>query len=197
MRGTVQLLASLAFLACLGPACASPVDVTWDARVDFSRYRTWDWLPELSRSLDAEAPDLDPRALGPTLTRHVARELAAKGLSRDRLGADLLVGARLRVERRLVVTQQSGAVQHLASMHDSPSYDVQATRTQLDPYEKGRLEIAVASSREGRVVWRGVVEDEVRGEIAAHVGELVARLLARFPAADGEARGPHAVAARD
>jgi len=197
MRGTTLLLASVAFPAILALACASPVDVTWDPRADFSRYATWDWLPELSRALDTEAPAPDPRSAGSVLVRHVERALAAKGLSRDRLGADLLVGARLRVKRRLVLTQQTGAVQHLSSMHDSPSYDLQTTRTELEPYEKGRLEIAVASSRDGRVVWRGVIEREVRGEITDNLGELVSRLLARFPPDDDEPRGSRALAARE
>lgn len=183
MRDTLRLLAPL--LASLGVACASPVEVTWDERVDFARYRTWDWLPALSRSLDAS--EADPRAPGPALVRHVERELAAKGLSRDRRDPDLLVGARLRVERRLVAVRRPGAVQHLASLHDSPSYDVQAVHMGLESYEKGRLAIAVASSRDRRVVWRGALEREVRGEIASHLEELVARLFEHFPAADPRA----------
>lgn len=172
----VLLVASL--LSMLG-GCASPVDVRFDPRVDFTRYRTWDWIPGPAGRLDPSGGS--PHHLGRRLMRCVERELASRGLARDPEHAELLVGARLRVQRKLMVVRETSAVQHVASMHDSASYDVQATRTRLQPYESGRLEIDLATPRGMRVIWRGVLEREVRGEIASHLEELVARLLESFP----------------
>lgn len=177
MRGTVPLPAVL--LASLAIACASPVRVSFDERVDFARYRTWDWVPGVARSADSREAASYP--LGRKLMRHVEEELSDRGLRRDRIGADLLVGARLRVERRLVAIPRTTAMQHLASLHDSPSFDVQSTEIELQLYEKGRLEIEMATSRDAARVWRGSLEREVRGEIEPHLDAWVAQLLEQFP----------------
>ena len=48
-------------------ACTTPVEISFDEREDFSRYRTWDWLPGAARTIDAPTPylvglDRDPPA---------------------------------------------------------------------------------------------------------------------------------------
>ena len=81
------------FLACLGIACTTIVDVVVDEREDFSRYQTWNWSPPVGPSVDApagRAPALDARLVrlvDGSLRRHSKRQLP-QGARRVRHGAE-------------------------------------------------------------------------------------------------------------
>lgn len=189
MGGAVRLAAAI--LAALGVACATTVDVAFDERADFSRYRSWDWLPGAAGAVDAplgRAPALDAR-----LARLVEEALRARGFERGDGGADLLVGYHLRVQREFVTVREIPAMQQLSSFHNSPSYWIQAPRSELHTYERGHLTIVVAGRRERRVIWRGQLEGRFRGDFSPHLEEAVRSLLERFPPpAKPPARAPAA-----
>jgi hypothetical protein len=177
MRGAVHLAAAI--FAALGVACATTVDVAFDEREDFSRHRTWDWLPRAARAVDAplgHAPALDAR-----LARLVERALRARGFERSDERADLLVSYYLRVQREFVSVSETPAMQHLSSFHSSPSYWIQAPQSKLETYERGHLVIVVAGRRQQRVIWRGEIKGRFRGDFSPHLEEVVWSLLERFP----------------
>jgi hypothetical protein len=177
MRGAVQLAAAI--LAALGAGCATSVDVAFDEREDFSRYRTWNWLPRAARAVDTPlgpTPALDAR-----LARLVERALRARGFERRDGPADLFVSYSLRVQREFVTVRETPALQQLSSLHNSPSYWIQAPRSELHIYERGHLTIVVAGRRQRRVIWRGELEGRFRGDFSPHLEEAVWSLLGRFP----------------
>lgn len=177
MRGAVQLAA--ASFAALGVACATTVDVAFDEGEDFSRYRTWDWLPRAARTVNAplgQGPALDAR-----VARLVERALRARGFERTDGRADLFVSYYLQVQRELVTVRETPAMQYLSSFHSSPSYWIQATQSRLHTYERGRLVIVVSGRRQQRVIWRGEIEGRFQGDFSPHLREVVWSLLERFP----------------
>lgn len=177
-RGTPGLL--LALLAFLALACATPGDVTFDEGTDFSRYRTWDWLPESPRSVDA--PSYDVTALDQRLAEAVEAHLEARGLVRTGVRPDFRVGAWLLVRSRIVVVRTTGATQTLFSFTSaSPTYEVQSTREELHSYEEGRLLVFVRDERSGRLVWRGALDRRVDDDFAPHLEDVVSSLLAKLP----------------
>ncbi len=178
MRGAVLVAASLVTALAAGCATTS-VDVAFDPAHDFSQYHTWDWLP---RGRNVSALPGEERTLDALVSRLVDEELRERGLVRVRSGADLLVGYELRVRRQLVVSNETGAEDLLASHHSSPSYQVQATTRRIDIYDRGYLWVAMTDGeREGRV-WRGELRTRRRGRLVHHLPELVPQLLVTFPA---------------
>jgi hypothetical protein len=177
MRGAVQLAAVI--FGSLGVACATTVDVAFDERADFSRYRTWDWLPRAARTV--EAPLSETRALDARLARLVERALRARGFERTDGRADFFVSYYLRVQREFVTVRETPAMQQLSSLHSSPSYWIQATRSERHTYERGHLAIVVAGRRQQRVIWRGEIEGRFREDFSPHLEEAVWSLLERFP----------------
>lgn len=178
MRGAVLLAASLVSAFAAGCATTS-VDVAFDPAQDFAQYRTWDWLP---RGRNVSALPGEERTLKAAISRLVEQELEQRGLVRVRSGADLLVGYELRVRRQLVILNETGAEDLLASHHSSPSYQIQSTTRRIDVYDRGYLWVAMTDGdREGRV-WRGELRARRRGRLLHHLPELIPRLLVTFPA---------------
>jgi hypothetical protein len=177
MRGAVQLAAVI--FGSLGVACATTVDVAFDERADFSRYRSWDWLPRAARTVDAPVGEM--RALDARLARLVERALRARGFERTDGRADFFVSYYFRVQREFVIVNETPAMQQLSSFHDSPSYWIQATKSELHTYERGYLAIVVSGSRQQRLIWRGEFEGRFREDFSPHLEEAVWSLLERFP----------------
>lgn len=192
MRGVVHVAA--AAVAILGAGCATRVDVHFDASQDFSQYRTWDWLPHGREvhALPGEEEQLD--ALTAEL---LGRELHDRGLVRASHAPDLLVAYQLRVVRRVVVTNETGATDLLASHHSSPSYLVQSTRTRLEIRDYGDLYVVMTNGQRDAVVWRGRAWDGVAGQFDRHLAGVVAQLLGHFPVGEPRALAvPEATEAR-
>jgi hypothetical protein len=181
MRGA----ALLALVLPCAAACATSREVWFDQREDFSRHRTWEWLPPPAQTVDA--PDR-ARELEARLIRLVARALDERGLEFAPGRADLLVRYDLDVEREHVLVHETPAVEQLSSLHSSPSYEIQATRQVLHVYEHARLEIVVlADAQRRRPIWRGAIAGRYRG--AFPLKQAVARLLEAFPPEPAEPSG--------
>jgi len=178
MRAAVHLAAAV--VAVVAAGCTTSLDVAFDDGQDFSRYRTWDWLPA-GRSV--EALPGEERALAALTSRLVEAQLGARGLARSRDGADLLVGYTLRVQRQVVATNETGAVDLLSSHHSSPSFLVQSTQQRLQIHDDGYLRIVLTDGEREQVLWRGELWARSRQDFAHHLPDAVSRLLARLPAA--------------
>lgn len=165
-----------------------------EASIDLSRYTTWSWLLP---GHEDETPHSElERELAASVVRQVRRELHARGFVYRADGADLGIEARLTVRRQKHVTRQSTAVQTLHSLHSTPSFEVQATQTEIRNCERGRLRIRVVERASGRELWRGDHDGGCREEgFASHVREAVSTTLATLPAASG--RGDHQLALGD
>lgn len=181
----LRSLPALAVLA-LAVGCATSVELQTlrDDETDFSRYRSWSWRPA---AVEDERPRSETeRELARRVHRGIRRDLAQKGFDYRSGNADLEIDARLAVTREQEVTHRTGAIESLSSLHDSASFEIQGTRREVVPYERGRLTIRVIDRRRNREVWRAEYEGRFRGEFTPHVERAIAHSLASLPEVPSE-----------
>jgi len=169
-----------AILASIGVACASAVNVRIDQRKDFAGYCTWNFLS--LEDGNVRAPLSDARELNARLTRAVEVALLEQGFVRVMGRPDFYVSYFLEVRRQLVIVTETPALEHLPSLDQSPSWEIQATERRIESYEIGQLTILVSDPDEQAVVWRGGFEGRFRGALSPHLGDAVSSLLERLPA---------------
>jgi len=182
----ILLLALLPVLP--GMACAPPLNIHLDERADFARYRTWSWLPDAPRTIDAPVPYAIGLDRG--LARLVERTLGERGFVRVERGGDLRVGAALNVRREIESVMETGAVEHLSTYTSDGTYLVQRSTLRQVTYDRSRLAIFAIHPGSQTVVWRGSLERRDVGGFPPHLGEAVARLLDRFPNAGAGGGAP-------
>lgn len=186
MRGRLPLVAMLLAVAC-GAGCSTGRSyVEFDAREDFSAYRTWAWMPRPTPNV--EAPHLDAQRLDAALTQLIEQGLSEKALDRGGArAADLFVTYRLELRAGVEVVSVPLAAYTLHSHHSSPSYTIEGTHEETRVYQDLLLWIGAAAP-DGRMVWHGAWKERVPAGAALPLQSSVSHLLARFPA-----RGPAVV----
>jgi len=179
MPGTIRLLAILLAVAlsglCVG--CVSTVNVVFDEREDFSRYRTWSWLRHGVLSVDA--PQSEPRALDAHVAQLIERGLLESGLERATARPDILVAYHLTLRRRAVVVEEPAAPYLLSSHNSSASYWIEGTRKAIRIQEHVRL--AIRFSTAGRTIWRATLVRTLEDASVLSLDDAVSTLLERFP----------------
>jgi hypothetical protein len=167
-------------LGVLVAACASPVRVEFDETADFSRYRTWNWLPYEAPNVRTAAGD--PEILYARLAEVVEAELVARDLVRVEGMPDVYLGYRLLVHRKEVIYTQTLPARTLSTFSNiSGTYTVQPTRRRVRVYETGDLVIGFVDRRGGRVVWTGAVERPTPDLFEPHLENAVVRVLEGYP----------------
>lgn len=174
MRSAALILAS-----SLALACATPVELEFDTASDFSRYQTWDWLP--GDALSVHAPFANDFHVEQELGRLVERELAARGLVREREHPDLLVGLTLAARREYRVARERGAVASLPSFHSDKGYEVQAAETEVHRFERFRLALYLSDAQARAIVWQGALEERSTSDLLPLLDAAVGRILERYP----------------
>lgn len=175
MRGTVHLLSLLP--VCLGIACAAMVNVSVDESANFSRYETWDWLPETA-TVDSKTTSLPPSVVA-LVARNIEESLYAQGLRRSSDGADFFVEYDVGVRRRAARVQQPVASRLVDSYSSAPSYWVEGTDVVTRMMNDLTLAIRI-SEAQGRTTWAGSLEQSVEEGLSLPIESAVANLLGRF-----------------
>ncbi len=177
LRITARLLVAFALIS-FASGCRT-LSLQIDKPGDVSRYRTWNFVDPVRDVI--HAPMLVGIDLEPAVAKQVEIGLSDRGFQRTSNDPDLLVYFQLVVRAQLVKWNVTGAIQHLPSLHYSPSYDLQTTRTELKRYEIVDLLVLMIDSRERRLVWRGRLNERYLDAFTPHLGEAVSQLLARVP----------------
>lgn len=182
MHSASRLALLIGVVACLGCAAGVQVEVAPDQ--DFSRYRSWDWLP---RGWEKSSPTSDAqRAVVRAVRVALERELAARGLERvTDEDPDFFLACHVELSNEVEVYYETPAMQTLSSVHDSPSYEVTVSERRVRFYQEATIAIDVAESRDRQLVWRGTRSRRVRGRFAPHASEVVQEILLHFPAGAG------------
>lgn len=182
---TARLLVVL-LLATMGSGCATEMHVQLDQETDFSQYRTWGWKPR-----EPSARRTRPSALDLQLARQIQSALLGRGLYYVDEDPDLLISVRLVITPEQITEQTTPAVQSLSSLHDSGSFEIQATETAVHHYERGRLAVEAIDARQHREVWRGEIEGRYRDAFRPHLNQIVVKLIDRFPMSAQSSTGTH------
>jgi len=176
------LLLSVGLLA----GCVGMLDVVtdYDTTFDFSRLRTYRWLPG-----KAAIPGRDERygeLLDNRLRGAIERELASKGYSRADDKPDYVVtscGAlEDKIEVRVINDYYAG--QGYGGYYARGGWTT--PRADAYQYRLGTLIVDVIDAASNRLVWRGTVEGEADlykdpKKREARLNEAVQKVLARFP----------------
>lgn len=181
MKKPLQLIPSIVAVAALA-ACAPAMTVSShvDRAIDFAQYRTFDWGPAGALPTGDPRLDKDP-FFKDVLQGAVERELAGRGLTlAGDEGADLLIHYHASVSRRLEVNQADRTHGYCAG---------EDCLSMAASYEAGTIVLDLVDTRTNKVIWRGWMQDRLdslvddRDRMAERVGEGVAQMIARLPAA--------------
>jgi hypothetical protein len=190
LQSAIRLNLSIVLLSSI-VGCATTMNLRVEDPGDIARFRTWDWLRDDGERVDASAdPDSE---LELQAARQIEESLSALGFRRSPGSAEIFVVFDLTIRRGVVEVARTGAVQTLHSLHNSPSFEVQATQYEMRPYEIVDLKIVAIDPRERRVVWRGSFARRYGEAGPPHINDAVVQLLARMPTARPRLDGPRAV----
>jgi uncharacterized protein DUF4136 len=162
MRCVIALLAALAAPMA---ATAQTVKFDYDAKVDFSRYKTFAWS-------EGQEPAKNP-ANHIRITRAAERELEAKGLQKAESGpADIRIRYYSKIEKKL----------KSSSRQESSAWQPNDLRTMVDVsrVDQGTLILELTDGESRAVVWRGTAvgvaprPDQVAEVIDASMKKIVA-----------------------
>lgn len=161
-------LAPLALAAALVGCASSSIEVDSEAdpSIDFSRYATWDWLPEARERQGNLGIDEPLRAA-------VEAGLAARGYERAPGRADFHLDYHARTESRI---SSAGAVPGRGG----------ARRSRAHRTEEGELVLEAVDPGGRIVLWWGAARDVLQygirdEQIDARVYEAVGLILEQFP----------------
>jgi len=164
-------------------ACASiEIETEYDRSIDFSAYRTYDWLRE--PRVESGHPRLDDPALHNRVRNAAERELAAMGFERIFEGSpDFWVTYHLSLRSRLDTQSISRGAGHAVGDSWGPGPD---RHTAIHEYEKGTLIIDVIDARRDQLVFRGAAKKRLDNSPSAQKSrqnfrEAVEGIFAEFP----------------
>jgi hypothetical protein len=188
LQSVIRLAFSIALLSSI-VSCAMTMSLRVEDPGDVARFRTWDWLRDDGERVDAPAsPDSELQ-----VARQIEESLSARGFRRTPGSAEVLVDFDLTIRRGVVEVARTGALQTLHSLHNSPSFEVQATHYEMRHYEIADLKIVAIDPRKRSVVWRGSFAKRYWEARSPQMNDAVAQLLARMPTPRPRPDGPRAV----
>ncbi len=186
IEGTISALVIPALLLAFFGCSTLSVRTDYDRKVDFSRYRVFNWVGARDR------PDPPPEWLDQLVRQEIEQRLLAKGYQ-DANGKepDFLVAYDVALEERTVqqpVFSRTGPVSGPASIIvGSPVLipPVSGDRMTLCPYtiREGTLLIDFFDAKSNQLVWRGCAVDVVsdRSDAERKIPRAVKQVLNTFP----------------
>jgi hypothetical protein len=168
------------------PVAAVKVRVEFDKMFDFTKARTWSWSAQgAGQVLAARTKDDDPEAIRrraePVILDAVKMEMPRRGLNEATDKPDLTMIYYLLLT---VGSSSQTAGQFLPSVAQWGLPPFAPTTTSLSTIQQGSLVLDFSAN--GRVVWRGIGEAEIKMDLSeekrvALLREGVRDLLRRFP----------------
>ena len=176
----VKWLVMLAcFLVCAA-GCATPlvVDYDYDTTYDFTKLKTYDWLPSPPGD---QIEDMTEKRLQGALNT----QLQAKGYNRSAESPDFLlsmVGVKKTVQKGSTAVGASIAVP--VGSHGSVSVGGGKSKPRVK--QEGELTVLISERASGSVLWKGMLAAEMKPkqspeEQQLQINAVIAELLKNFP----------------
>jgi len=169
----------LAFVLGCAAGCAPlTVDYDYDTTYDFSKLKTYDWLPSPP---GGQMEDLTEKRLQGALNN----QLQAKGYSRSAESPDFLISM-----EGIKKTEQKGSTAVGASVavpvgsHGSISLGGGKSKPRVK--QEGELTVLITERASGSLLWKGIVSAELKGKLSPEeqqrqINAVIAELLKNFP----------------
>ncbi len=157
------------------------VDAHYEEGVDFSKYRTWMWVPSVRKSSGNER--LDDPEFRDVLGTAIQKEMFKRGYVLVDSDPDLVVNgfvSQQKIDKKYIEENFEGeyAPDYYADLPDGGS--------RKSSWEEGTLMLFIYDAAKGQVVWYGTAQTEVHkravdGLWQERVQSLVAQLLDSLP----------------
>ena len=181
----LTLLTVALFLSSVTPAVAQDVRYDFDKDKDFSKYKTYKWVP-------IKGADLPDELTQKALTSAIDTELAAKGMTKtDSDNADVLVGYQTALGQEKEYTSYNtgwgygpgwggGWYGYGGGMSSTTTYGSTST------VYVGQLDVSMYDPAAKQLVWRGVatktLDPKAKPEKKQkNIAKAVAKLLKKYP----------------
>jgi len=168
------------FMLAGAAGCVTPltIDYDYDTTYDFTKLRTYDWLP--SPPGDQMADLEEKRFQGA-----VNAQLQAKGYSRSAESPDFLIsleGIKKTVQKGSTAVGASVAVP--VGGHGSVSIGGGKSKPRVS--QEGELTVLIKERSSGALVWKGIAAAELKGKTSPEeqqkqVNAVIAELFKNFP----------------
>lgn len=177
--------ALLGLIALAGCATGPTVRTNVDPSVDFTRFRTFDFMQPLSTDREGYQSFISR-----DLMAAAEREMTALGFQRSSENPDLLVNFAANFDERLRVTQtphtRTAWGTHRRGFYSTwPGYS-----TQVRQYTQGSFGVDIVDAGRRQLVWEGVAISRITRSDAENIGPLldtsVREIFAQFPARVGK-----------
>ena len=177
--------ALLGLFALAGCASGPTIRTNVDQSVDFTRFRTFDFMQPLSTDREGYQSFVSR-----DLMVAAEREMTALGFQRSATNPDLLVNFTANLDQRLRVTQTPNTMStwgtHRRGFYNTwPGYS-----TQVRQYTQGTLGVDVIDAAKRQLVWEGVAVSRITQSTAENIGPTldaaVRDIFAQFPARVGK-----------
>ena len=163
----------------LGCGGGMRVTSSYDRAIDFSGFRTFDWMPPdnpRSRDRGGATPELDGQ-----IQQAIEEQLAAKGITRSTTDPDFVVAYLATIRTNMDVTTFS-------NVFGSREGGTWVNDPSLTEFRQGSIVVAFVAPGTREVSWRGSAEAEMKEEtmgdpvaIQQGVAEAVQKILAQYP----------------
>ena len=153
-----RYLILISFILSALPGCSSlSVNYDYDQRIDFSRYKTYDWLPSPK---GAKIDSFNHRRF----VTAVENNLADKGLARDISKPDILIATHFGKEKKVEISNRgyvyapsryyTGYGYRYPSRHGYSTEYVVSGGIDVYEYEQGTLIVDFIDARTKQLIWR-------------------------------------------
>jgi len=173
MRRLVPMLALLAAAGCTKPL---NVDSDYDPATEFSKYKSWTWLP------GAKPSEKDIDSLSEQRIRAaIEAELPRHGLAKAGDGADLSVTFQISIQHKIDSSPATVGVGY----GWGPAH-IGVSKSPTKSYDEGTLVLDLVDAKTKTLVWRGTAKGTVHKDYSpeerqAHIQDAVALLLEDYP----------------
>lgn len=174
-----RLLCSLALSGIILSSCGTSAHIEKDRNADFSKYKTYTWLPKEDQKAINHKNDIAESNIRST----VDAELQKNGYKNVKISPDLLLSYDILVEKsekqqsdpvysrsysRLYYNPYSGRYQNIYFPSQFLGYE-----TSTIPVKEGTVTISLIDSKTDKTVWQGSTTEEINN------GQLSSRELER------------------
>ncbi len=173
MRRLIPMLALIAAAGCTPPLT---VDSDYDPSTEFSKYKTWTWLPG-SKPSEKDIDNLSEQRLRSA----IEAELPKRGLTKADTGADLSVTFRISIQHKIESSNASVGIGY----GWGPAH-VGVSKSPTRSYDEGTLILDLVDPKTKTLVWRGTAKGTVHKDYSPEerqerIQNAVAHLLQDYP----------------
>jgi hypothetical protein len=183
-----KLIGVIALVTAVSGCSGLTIQSDFDPTADFSKFRTWDWIPNAGGDQSSDPSGRDNAILRGRIQTAVANVLIDRGYKLNMDTPDFLVAYHIAFEEKLdleVVNNYYG-YPYAGSYAATWGPTIYGQEIQQREWEQGTLLLDILDGESGQLVWRGSAQAEVYpnsdpNERQSRINNAVSKVLDEFP----------------